>query len=267
MSKRPKSQRRAFPLSFLSSTALGQVLLALSLRGLERTRLRRKWTSLLRDTPRSSDVDGGVDAVVAPVEGVRGDNGLRDAAGDAARVPRGPGRIRNVPARAAGVVGAPPAAGVVDPRPLARRAPRAAAALHVCAVEAPRGRAFTTPINRGRKRHADDDDEGGMSASNIMGMMMMQQRSEQSSRDADRTAREAELALRREEITMRGEEMAMQGEDSRAHQQMMNVMLMAMMQNAGGSNHQQQRMDIGGSNQQQRTDSGTNEQQNNGNNE
>jgi hypothetical protein len=48
---------------------------------------------------------------------------------------------------------------------------------------------------------------------------------------------------------------------------MMNVMLMTMMQNAGGSNHQQQRMDIGESNQQQRTDSGTNEQQNNGNNE
>ena len=55
-----------------------------------------------------------------------------------------------------------------------------------------------------------DDNEGGMSASNILGMMMMQQRSEQSSRDADRTAREAELALRREEITMRCEEMATQ---------------------------------------------------------
>ena len=55
-------------------------------------------------------------------------------------------------------------------------------------------------------------------------------------------------------ITMRCEEMAtqmaMQREESRVHQQMMNVMLMAMMRNAGGSNHQQQRMDIGGSNQQ-----------------
>ena len=89
-----------------------------------------------------------------------------------------------------------------------------------------------------------------MSASNIMGMRKMQQRSEQSSRDADRTAREAELALRREEITMLREEMAMQmamqREETRAHQQMMNVMQMAMMRNAGGSNHQQQRMDIGG---------------------
>ncbi len=134
------------------------------------------------------DADGGVDAVVAPVDGVRGDNGLRDAAGNAGQ-PRGPGRSRNVPAGAAGFVGPPPAAGVVDPRPLAQRAPRAAAAaLRVCIVEA-RGRAFTTPINRGRKRHADDDDdEGGMSASNIMGMMMMQQRSKQSLRDANRTA-------------------------------------------------------------------------------
>ena len=93
-----------------------------------------------------------------------------------------------------------------------------------------------------------------MSASNIMGMMMMQQQSEQSSRDADHMAREAELALCREEITIRCKEMAtqmqMQREESHAHQQMMNVMLMAMMQNAGGSNHQQQRTDIGGFNQQ-----------------
>ena len=80
---------------------------------------------------------------------------------------RGPGRSRNVPARAAGVVGpppvagvvgAPPAVGVVGARPLAQRAPRVAAALRVCAVEAPRGRAFPTPINRGRKRHGDDVD-------------------------------------------------------------------------------------------------------------
>ena len=63
------------------------------------------------------DADGGVDAVVAPVEGgVRGDNGLRDAAGNAGR-PRGPGRSRNVPARAAGVVGPPPAAVVVGAPP------------------------------------------------------------------------------------------------------------------------------------------------------
>ena len=63
------------------------------------------------------DANGGVDAVVAPVEGgVRGDNGLRDAAGNAGR-PRGPGRSRNVPARAAGVVGPPPAAVVVGAPP------------------------------------------------------------------------------------------------------------------------------------------------------
>ena len=76
---------------------------------------------------------------------------------------------------AVGVVGAPPAADVVDPRPLAHRAPHADTARRVCAMEAPRGRAFTAPINRGRKRHGDDDDQGGMSPSNIMGIMMMQQ--------------------------------------------------------------------------------------------
>ncbi len=63
--------------------------------------------------------------------------------------------------------------------------------------------------------------------SNIMGMMMVQQRSEQSSREADRMAREAELSLRREEIAMCREEMMsqlqIQREESRAHQQMMNV--------------------------------------------
>jgi len=79
-------------------------------------------------------------------------------------------------------------------------------------------------------------------------------------------ARDAELSLRREEIAMRREEMAMQlqiqREESRAHQQMMNVMLMAMMQNIAGTNQQQRR-----------TDSGTNENQtmeisgNNGNNQ
>ena len=67
-------------------------------------------------------------------------------------------------------------------------------------------------------------------------------------------AREAELSLRREEIAMRREEMAsqlqIQRKESRAHQQMMNVMLMAMMQNIAGTNQQQRR-----------TDSGTNEQE------
>ena len=210
---------------------------------------------------------------------LRTDEGQPGAVGNAGGQPRGPGRSRNLPAGAAGVAGAPPAvgvvgappatgvagappvvgvvgappvAGVVGPCPLARRAPCANAARRVYAIEAPQGRAFTTTISRGRKRHGDDDNEGSMSASNIMGMMMMQQQSKQSSRDADRTAREAELALRREEISMRREEMAtqmaMQREESRAHQQMMNVMLMTMMQNDGGSNHQQQRMDIGESN-------------------
>jgi hypothetical protein len=70
--------------------------------------------------------------------------------------------------------------------------------------------------------------------------------------------------MRRKEMAT---QMVMQREESRAHQQMMNVMLMTMIQNAGGSNHPQQRMDIIESNKQQRTDSGTNEQQNNGTNE
>ena len=78
----------------------------------------------------------------------------------------------------------------------------------------------------------------------------MQQRSKQSSRDADRTTtRETELALWQEEIAVRREEMMLQLQiqrnESPAHQQMMNVMLMAMMQNIGGSN-QQQRADIVG---------------------
>jgi len=83
---------------------------------------------------------------------------------------------------------------------------------------------------------------------------MVQQRSEQSSREADRMARDAELSLRREEIAMHREEMTsqlqIQHKESHAHQQMMNVMLMAMMQNIAGTNQQQRR-----------TDSGTNEHQ------
>jgi len=68
-----------------------------------------------------------------------------------------------------------------------------------------RGRAFHTPMNRGRKRRTGDgnnDDEGGLLALNVMGMMMMQQQSNQSLRIANRTARETELALWQEEITM-----------------------------------------------------------------
>ncbi len=132
------------------------------------------------------------------------------------------------------------------------------------ATASDQGRAFCTPINRGRKRRTgdgDEDNEGGFSASNIMGMMMVQQTSEQSSR-------EAELVLRREEMAMRCDEMTsqlqIQRDESCAHQQMMNVMLMAMMQNIGGSNQQQRTEIIGGVG----TDiSGTNEQQNSDNNE
>ena len=111
-----------------------------------------------------------------------------------------------------------------------------------------RGRAFRTPINRGRKKsRTDDDDDGGFSVSNIMEMMMQQQWSEQRSREDDRKARDAELSLRREEIAMRREEMTLQlqiqREESRAHQQMMNVMMMALMQNIAGPNQQQKRTD------------------------
>jgi hypothetical protein len=129
-----------------------------------------------------------------------------------------------------------------------------------------RGRAFRTPINCERKKsRTNNDDDGGFSMSNVMGMMMVQQRSEQSSREADRMAREAELSLRREEIAMRREEMAwqlqIQREESRAHQQRMNVMLMAMMQNIAGTNHQQRRADRSGTNEQETMEIGGNNQQ------
>jgi len=58
-------------------------------------------------------------------------------------------------------------------------------------------------------------------------------------------------------------QLQIQCEESRAHQQMMNVMLMAMMQNISGSKRQQRTEIVGGV----RTDiSGTNEQQNSYNN-
>ena len=77
--------------------------------------------------------------------------------------------------------------------------------------------------------------------------------------DLDCMVREVELFLLREEIAMRREEMTsqlqIQHEESRAHQQMMNVMLMAMMQNIAGTNRrtndQHQPMEIGGNNQQE----------------
>jgi hypothetical protein len=46
---------------------------------------------------------------------------------------------------------------------------------------------------------------------------------------------------------------AADSKESRAHQQMMNATLMAMMQNIGGTNWQH-RTDIGGTNQHQRTE-------------
>ena len=83
----------------------------------------------------------------------------------------------------------------------------------------------------------------------------MQQRSKQSSRDADRMAKEAELTLWREEISMCCKEMTLQlqiqREESHAHQQMINVMLMAMMQNIGGTNRQQRTDEVCGNSQQE----------------
>ena len=55
-------------------------------------------------------------------------------------------------------------------------------------------------------------------------------------------------------------QLQIQHEESRAHQQMMNVMLMAMMQNIAGTN-QQQRSDIGGTNEHQRMEISGNNQQ------
>ena len=218
--------------------------------------------------PSVADDDGVVGAVAgegdAPPDGVAPAAVARPARG------RGPGRSRTHPASApAGVVHRPPAAAAVGRNGSAAPAPAVArndGSDGQMSGSSDRGRAFRTPINRGRKKsRTDDDDDGGFSVSNIMGMMMVQQRSEQSSREADRLAREAELSLRREEIAMRREEMTsqlqIQREESRAHQQMMNVMLMAMMQNIAGTNQQQrttdsgtnehQTMEIGGNNQQE----------------
>jgi len=254
------------------------------------------WLCADEGQPGAAD-DGVVGAVagVAPPDWVAPPDGIAPPDGVAPAVARprgrGPGRSRTLPVGVAGVVGPPPA-----------RAPPAAAVAHnssaapaatvahngsdgqmsgssgtAAAAGGDQERVFHAPINRGRKKSrtgdGDNDDDGGFSASNIMGMMMVQQRSEQSSSDADRMAREAELSLWQEEIAMHCKEMTsqlqIQCEESRAHQQMMNVMLMAMMQNIVGTNHQQrtdigrtnehQRMEIGGNNQQEPI-SGTNQQ-------
>ena len=64
-----------------------------------------------------------------------------------------------------------------------------------------------------------------------------------------------EIAMHCKEMTS---QLQIQHEESRAHQQMMNVMMMAMMQNIAGTN-QQQRSNIVGTNQHHRTD-GNNQQ-------
>ncbi len=68
--------------------------------------------------------------------------------------------------------------------------------------------------------------------------------------------------MRRDEMMS---QLQIQREESRVHQQMMNIMLMAMMQNIGGGSNQQQRTEIvGGVGSDM---SRTNEQQNSDNNE
>ena len=218
--------------------------------------------------PNAADDDG----VAPPPDGDAPTDGVAPAV--ARPIGRGPGRFRTLP------VGpparAPPAAAAVARNGSAAPAPAAVArngsdgqmsgsSGTAAAPGGDQGRAFRTPINRGRKKsRIDDDDDGGFSVSKIMGMMMVQQRSEQSSREADRMARDAELSLRREEIAMRREEMTLQlqiqRDASRAHQQMMNVMLMAMMQNIAGTNQQQRRADSG-TNEHQTMEIGGNNQQ------
>jgi len=144
-------------------------------------------------------VIGAVAGVAPPEDGVAPPDGVAPAVSRPRG--RGSGRSHTLPVGVAGVVGPPPA-----------RAPPAAAVARngsdgqmsgssgtVAAGGDQQGRAFHTPINRGRKKShtedGDDDNNGGFSASNIMGMMMVQQRSMQSSRDADHMAREAELSL------------------------------------------------------------------------
>ncbi len=217
-------------------------------------------------------VVGAVAGVAPPPDGDAPPDGVAPAV--ARPRGRGPGRSRTLP------IGPPAAAAV------ARNGSTAPAPAVACngsdgqmssssgTAAGDRGRAFRTLINRGRKKsRTDDDNEGGFLVSTVMGMMMVQQRSEQSSREADRMAREVELSLRREEIAMRREEMTsqlqIQREESLSHQQMMNVMLMAMMQNIAGTNRgtndQHQTMEIGGNNQQEEI-SGTIQQNDKNNN-
>ena len=237
------------------------------------------------------DEGAGEFAVVNDAAAIGGEEGIvADDAADDGEVAPPPDGDAPPPDGDAPTDGVAPAPAVARPRgrPPAARAPPAAAAVarndgvapapavarngsdgqmssfsrSAGAQRGDRGRAFRTPINRGRKKsRINDDDDGGFSVSNIMGMMMQQQWNEQRSREDDRMAREAELSLRREEMAMRREEMAsqlqIQREESRAHQQMMNVMLMAMMQNIAGTNQHQRRTDsreIGGNNQQEHND-------------
>jgi hypothetical protein len=169
-----------------------------------------------------------------------------DVVADAVARPRGPGGSRAPPT---GVAGVAKACGGVD----GQNAVSCSGSTAFCAkvdyhsswssgTVSDLGCAFCTPINRGRKRHTRDgnDNNDGSLLSNITGMMMLQQWNEQNLRDAYRMAREAEVALWQEEMTLHREEMTLQlqiqHKESRTHQQMMNIMLMAMMQNIGGTN-------------------------------
>ncbi len=117
--------------------------------------------------------------VAAAVAGVAPPDGVAPAVAIPRRG-RGHGRSHNLTTSvAAGVVGPPPAR---DP-PATAVARNCSTAAHGAKVDgqisgscgtvtaSDRGRAFCTPINRGRKRRTrdgDDDNEGGFSASNIM---------------------------------------------------------------------------------------------------
>jgi len=239
------------------------------------------WLRAVMGQPGVAD-NGVVGAVagVAPPDGIAPPDGVAPAV--ARPRGRGPGRSRTLPVGVAGFVGPPPARtppavavarnGSVAPAAMVARngsdGQMSGSSGTAAAGGDQRGRAFCTPINcrrkKSRKGDGDNDNDGSFSASKIMVMMMVQQRSKQSSRDADRMAREAELSFRREEIAMRHEEMIsqlqIQREESRAHQQMMNIMLMAMMQNIAVTN-QQQRSDIGGTNEHQRMEISGNNQQ------
>ena len=132
--------------------------------------------------PSVADDDGVVGAVAG--EGEAPPDGVAPAAVARPVRGRGPGRSRTHPASApAGVVRQPPAATAVGRNGSAAPAPAVArndgsdgqmsgSSGTVAAPGGDRGRAFRTPINRGRKKSCTDDDEdGSFSVSSVMGMM------------------------------------------------------------------------------------------------